>query len=435
MIRIYQFFLFITLLIAGPFLLLKKKARAGLAQKFGLIPADIKKISPSLENCIWIHAVSVGEFNAVYPLVKKIKNEYPDAPLVISTTTATGQKIAREKASKLATIIYFPFDLPFALNPWLDTLKPSTVVIVETEIWPGFIQECQRRNIAILSVNARISPGSYKWYKKFRYFFGPVLTLFARIGVQNKSEQERFVGCGAREEQIEILGNIKLDGLEPESERTRTSIINKLSLTENDFVIVAGSTHEGEEEALLNLVQALSMEEEENKPIKLIIAPRHPERFERAAEIVRAKGFKLARYSQEGNLNDPQTVYLLDVLGQLTSFYSIASLAFVGGTIAPVGGHSLAEPYANQVPVFCGPNIQKTRDIARELLSCQALEIGGDDDELLDIARSFYHNEPLRKETGKRGALWLKENQGACLRAFEMMQPYLPETKLLESKR
>lgn len=432
MIIIYQFFLFIILVVAGPFLLLKKKARAGLKQKLGFVPNEIKEISHKLEKCIWIHAVSVGEFNAVFPLVQKIKEEYPDAPVVISTTTATGQKIAIDKAESLAKIIYFPFDLTFAINPWLDVLKPACVIIVETELWPGFVQECTRRKISILSVNARISPSSFIWYRRFRYFFGPVLKQFSKIGVQSKNEKHRFINCGAREEQTEILGNIKLDGLKPVPGTAINELASKLSLTEDDFVIVAGSTHEGEELALLSLVKALKNIEDDKKPIKLIIAPRHPERFERVANIVNESGFKLARYSQNGNMSDPESVYLLDVLGQLTTFYAVAKVAFVGGTIAPVGGHNVAEPYANEVPVFCGPNIQKTKDIANELLDCKALMLGKNKEDYTEIVKQLYLNESERLVLGERGSIWLKENQGACLRAFNMVQPYLQKKSFIK---
>ena len=432
MIIIYQFFLFIILVIAGPFLLLKKKARAGLKQKLGFIPENVREISHKLEKCIWIHAVSVGEFNAVFPLVQKIKDEYPDAPVVISTTTATGQKIAIDKAEHLAQIIYFPFDLPFAINSWLDLLKPACVIIVETELWPGFIQECKSRNISILSVNARISPSSFIWYRRFRYFFEPVLKQFSKIGVQSKNEKLRFINCGAGDDQTEILGNIKLDGLKPVSPQAISEISQKLSLGDNDFVIVAGSTHEGEETALLNLVRSLKEEEEKEKPLKLIIAPRHPERFERVANIIQEEGFKLARYSREENMSDPDCVYLLDVLGQLTTFYALAKVAFVGGTIAPIGGHNVAEPYANEVPVFCGPNIQKTKDIANELLDCKALKLGKNNGEYLEIVKQLYFNESERSALGERGSAWLRENQGACLRAFNMVQPYLQKKSFIK---
>lgn len=425
MIPIYQIGLGIVLVLAGPFLLLRKKTRTGIFQKLGFVPASIKALSSDLSGCIWIHAVSVGEFNAVFPLVKRLKEELPDTPIAISTTTATGQSIARDKASELATIFYFPFDLPFCFRPWFEALNPSMAIIVETEIWPGFIQECQKRSIPLLSVNARISPSSFKWYHRFRFFFGPLLKKFTRVGVQTKSEFDRFVKIGSLEERTEILGNIKLDGLTAMAGDDQTSLREKLNINEDDFVIVAGSTHEGEEMAMLEVLQYLKSAGPNSmyKSIRLIIAPRHPERFERAASIITQAGHELKRFSKDQQFESKEgEVYLLDALGQLTRFYSLASIAFVGGTIAPIGGHNVAEPYAYSVPVCCGPNIQKTKDIAYALMESGALLQARTVDELCERVKEIYQNEQTAREIGEKGSRWLKENQGAVDRAFHMIE-------------
>ncbi len=426
-IPIYQIGLGLVLVLIGPFLLLRKKTRAGIFEKLGFVPSEIKTKADDLAGCIWIHAVSVGEFNAVFPLVKKLKEELPDTPLAISTTTATGQSIARDKTKDLATIFYFPFDLPFCFNPWFEALRPSMAVIVETEIWPGFIQECQKRSIPLVSVNARISPNSFKWYHRFRFFFGPLLKMFTRVGVQTRSEFERFVQIGSFQERTEILGNIKLDGLTAMAGADRKELRKKLNIKEDDFVIVAGSTHEGEELAMLQVIEALKTEsradENRNKSVRLIIAPRHPERFDRAATIISQSGYKLKRFSKEEQFgNEEGEVYLLDALGQLTGFYSLASIAFVGGTIAPIGGHNVAEPYAYSVPVCCGPNIQKTKDIAYALMETGALLLANNVEELSEKVKEVYLNEGAALEIGEKGSRWLKENQGAVDRAFQMIE-------------
>ena len=431
LISIYQIFLALLLAIAGPFLLFKKKARAGLNQKFGFIPEAIKSRSAQLEGAIWIHAVSVGEFNAALPLIRKLKQEQPDKPLVVSTATRTGQAQAKEKASEFAEIIYFPFDLPFCYKPWLDALKPECVVIIETELWPGFVMECHRRNIAVLSVNARMSPNSFTWYKRFKYFFEPVLKVFTRVGVQNASEFERFTALGSTPGKTEILGNIKLDGMVSMPDSEKSKLEKELNISVTDFVIVAGSTHEGEEDALLNILADLKKVENTDKPIKMIIVPRHPERFERANEIIEQHGFTPKRFSKQEFFEGDNDIYLLDALGQLTRFYSIASLAFVGGTIAKIGGHSLAEPYANSVPVFCGPHIQKTKDIARQLTECDALIMADNLDELKERVREVYINREKGEKIGLNGSSWLKDNQGAVDRAFKMIDSVLKKESVM----
>ena len=423
---IYQIGLAIALIFLGPVFLLRKKTRTGIFEKLGFVPEDIKKSQRENKGCIWIHAVSVGEFNAVYPLVKKLKEELPGTPIAISTTTATGQSIAKEKAGDIATIFYFPFDLPFCLTPWFEVLDPALAIIVETEIWPGFIEECERRSIPILSVNARISPKSFLWYHRLRFFFGPLLKKFSAIGAQTRSEHERFTKIGASSDTTEILGNIKLDGLKPLPEAELKDLAESLNIGPDDFVIVAGSTHEGEEEAVLKVLEALqamsSKETAIRNSIKLIIAPRHPERFERAATIIEQHGFKARRFSKSESFStEGNEVYLLDGLGQLVKFYSLASVAFVGGTIAPIGGHNVAEPYAYRVPVCCGPNIQKTKDIAYALNECGALLMASDAENLIKRVKEVYLDRDKARSIGEKGAAWLKENQGAVDRAYNMI--------------
>ena len=422
---IYQIGLAIALIFVGPVLLLRKKTRAGIFEKLGFVPRKVKESRAENKGCIWIHAVSVGEFNAAYPLVKKLKEELPTTPIAISTSTATGQSIAREKAGDIATIFYFPFDLPFCMKPWFEALDPALAIIVETEIWPGFIEECERRSIPILSVNARISPKSFLWYHRLRFFFGPLLKKFSRIGAQTRSEHERFTKIGASSDTTEILGNIKLDGLKPLPESELTDLAASLNIGSDDFVIVAGSTHEGEEEAVLKVLealQALTQNEGTSNAIKLIIAPRHPERFERAATIIEQHGFKARRFSKgESFSSEGNEVYLLDGLGQLVKYYSLGSVAFVGGTIAPIGGHNVAEPYAYRVPVCCGPNIQKTKDIAYALDECGALLMASDADNLINRVKEVYLDRDKARSIGEKGAAWLKENQGAVDRAYQMI--------------
>ncbi|HMP54906.1 MAG TPA: hypothetical protein PKD05_25370, partial [Candidatus Melainabacteria bacterium] len=218
---------------------------------------------------------------------------------------------------------------------------------------------------------------------------------------------------------------IKLDGLKPLPESELTDLAASLNIGSDDFVIVAGSTHEGEEEAVLKVLealQALTQNEGTSNAIKLIIAPRHPERFERAATIIEQHGFKARRFSKgESFSSEGNEVYLLDGLGQLVKYYSLGSVAFVGGTIAPIGGHNVAEPYAYRVPVCCGPNIQKTKDIAYALDECGALLMASDADNLINRVKEVYLDRDKARSIGEKGAAWLKENQGAVDRAYQMI--------------
>lgn len=423
-----------VLLTAGPFLLLRKKARAGFWQKLGFVPAAITG-NNSLKGAVWFHAVSVGEFNAILPLIKSFHERFPHLPLVVSTTTYTGQSLAQEKVSKFAQVVYFPYDLPWA-EAWLKALKPIMVVIAETEIWPGFAHLCRRLDVKLLVVNGRMSPRSFRSYHRYRFFFGPVLRCFDEIGVQSGEEADRYLSCGAA--RVRVLGNLKLD-ISPVAAERAESLRKELNLTD-EFVLVGGSTHEGEEAALLKAYGAL-LDGRPAKDARLILVPRHPERFDHVAALVDQAGFVVRRYSRGERFEGKgREVYLLDVIGKLFDFYSIASLAFVGGTIAPVGGHNLMEPYVYAVPVVCGPHIEKTRDTARALVDCRALALEKDADAVVASLVRLAQSEDERRAAGAAGHNLLKASQGALGKALDMLAEHLqdvsaPESKLTASRR
>jgi 3-deoxy-D-manno-octulosonic-acid transferase len=438
MTLLYYFCFALVLLVAGPFLLFKKKARAGLWQKLGFVPAALKTKKNQLNGCVWFHAVSVGEFNAVTPLIKAFHSKYPTVPIVVSTTTYTGQKLAQEKISDIATVFYFPYDLPFATSPYLDLLKPRLVVIAETEIWPGFCSECKKRKVKLVVVNGRISPRSFKSYFRYRAFFGPVLRLFDEIGVQSKEEAERYSKIGGSETRIRVLGNLKFDGLKPVSLEESEQLRARINLPPDRFTLVAGSTHEGEEIAML---KAYGRMLDINggaaaSSVRLIIVPRHPERFDHVAALIDQNGYKVRRHSRNEVFDDSgREVYLLDVIGKLFDFYSLATVAFVGGTIAPIGGHNIMEPYAYEVPVAVGPHIEKTRDVADALVARQAIVIAPDADAVVEQLLHYYNDASRRTLDGRAGSEILKASQGALAKAMDLLGDHLHEKQHTLTKR
>lgn len=532
LIALYYSCFFLVLTLAGPFLLLRKKARAGFWQKLGFVPRQIRSNS-NLKGAVWFHAVSVGEFNAILPLIRAFHERFPLLPVVVSTTTYTGQALAQQHVAKFAQVIYFPYDLPTAAA-WLDALRPTMVVIAETEIWPGFAGQCRKRGIKLLVVNGRMSPRSFKSYRRWRFFFGPVLRCFDEIGVQSQEEVERYVACGAAEKTVRVLGNLKLDIAPAPAERAaalrrelnlgaasavsragqweivenrekseksenrekseksenraqvekywksekpekpeqseKPEFLEQLEIAEKtgraekaggenqrtgnrqdeQVIIIGGSTHEGEEAALLKAYgrlldgsqgQALGSGPAQVQPnpedFKLILVPRHPERFDHVAALVDQAGFTVRRYSR-GERFEPtgnnREVYLLDVIGKLFDFYSIASLAFVGGTIAPVGGHNLMEPYAYGVPAVCGPHIEKTRDSARALVACGALFLEKDGDAVCDAIISLARDQQRRHAAGLAGKQLLEASQGALGKALDMLAEHLADNSARQSR-
>lgn len=440
MISLYYFGFTLLLCIAGPFLLLHKKARAGLVQKLGVVPDYVKagKTRAGNELRIWIHAVSVGEFNAVHPLIQALRTDYPSAAIFVSTTTATGQKLAHEKIGDFATVFYFPFDLPWALNSWLDAIAPHMVVIAETEIWPGFTHEAAKRGIQLCCVNGRISPRSFKGYQRFDWFFSTVLSKFAALGVQTEEEAQRYIALGGRTQSIHVNGNLKFDGLKKLASDEQARLREKLCLNSNDRVIVAGSTHEGEETPVLEALRQLRTQfkngDDSHGDTRLIIAPRHPERFERVCQVILDAGFTVRRYSLDDVFVHTNDVYVLDTIGQLNNYYAVADIAFVGGTIAPIGGHSLIEPYVYGIPVVCGPHTEKTKDIARGLLAVDAMVQAHDGAAVTKALVAMAQSPETRKRRGLAGQKYIMQGQGAVKRTVGMLAGLFPATATKESK-
>ena len=419
-IFLYYCVVFIVLILASPLLIFKGKARAGLLQKLGVVPESFEVKSSS----VWFHSVSVGEFHAIKTLLTLFRAEHPDIPVIVSTTTRTGQTLAQETVGSWAKVVYMPYDLPWSVAAWLARANPSLVVIAETEIWPGLAYQCRRRGINLVVVNGRISPRSFRSYSRLRSFFASVLANFTAFGVQAESEAERYRALAAPKKiDVEVLGNLKLDGLTAHDAATTEQLRRDTGISADDTVFIAGSTHEGEEAAV---IEAFIAAKKQFKNLKLIIAPRHPERFDRAYEIITRTGLTCARHSAEQKLDSGTDVLLVDAMGLLTKLYSISHVAFVGGSIAPIGGHNLMEPYLYNVPVICGPNIQKTRDTAAQLNHMGAIFIVPDAKVMSEKLISLLSNEQMRTEMGAKGNQFLLVSRGATERALGFLNRFLP---------
>lgn len=434
MIIPYYLILTLALLTAGPFLLFSKKARAGLGQKFGFVPADFaKRVAqiPASRTRVWFHSVSVGEFNALFPLLEEFHKRHPECKLFVSTTTRTGQELAQSKAAAIAEVFYFPFDLPFAHNKWLNLIKPQLIGIVETEIWPGFMTECAKRDIKVVLLNGRLSPRSFKGYLSWRWFFRPIVNKFSALAVQSESEKERFLALGGNLLPVSVSGNIKLDGLKANSPQELAELrdLSGLESSMSAPIMVAGSTHEGEETVFLSILKEL------NSSFRLVLVPRHPERFNRVAQLIQSYGFRTRRFSKGEKLEARHDVFLLDTIGQLKKFYGVCDIAFVGGTVANIGGHSLTEPCIYSVPVICGPYIHKTRDLCEKLLDCNGLIKCDDEKEIKSQLEVLLNSPEQRRVIGENGFRFLSESQGALERTLSVLEEYLVRNLDATNKR
>jgi 3-deoxy-D-manno-octulosonic-acid transferase len=402
----------------------KGKYKKGLRQRLGFIPPLCTGAGfiPQVKNkdIIWVHAVSVGEVIAASPIIDAIRKKFPKYSFLISTVTDTGQDMAKKAISDPKEIIYFPLDFRWIVNKVLKSIKPKLLIMVETELWPNFIRETKKREIPLAVVNGRISPGSFKGYRVIKPFLKKVISNINLFSMQSELDKERIISLGAPEEKVHTTGNVKFDGLKTEVS-DREKLTKELKISSKDLVLVAGSTHPKEEEIILDIYQKAK---EEFPSLRLILAPRHPERIKEVASLCKNRSFSYIRRSQLSNIQDQGSrikIILLDTIGELAKVYSLATVVFVGGSLVPVGGHNILEPAAlGKVPLF-GPYMHNFTESARLLLE----EKGGiqvrDKEELLERILNLLKNAKERKELGINAQRIVKKHQGASERTVELV--------------
>lgn len=361
-----------------------QKYREGLGERLGIVRAGLRKQVASAEQngsrpVIWLHAVSVGEVLAAGRLVAELDRTLPQFQLFISTTTRTGQALARERFGR-DRVFYCPLDLPWAVRAYLEALRPRMLVLAETEFWPNLLSGCFRRGIPVAVVNARVSDRSWPRYRRLRVLWRPVLSRLAHVLAQSQTDAERLREIGCAADRISTAGNLKFDvRATEESEATRQLKARARGLR----LLVAGSTLEGEEAALLEAWPRLRAALPQ---LTMVLAPRHPERFNAAAGLLEKSGVSWVRRSawraEQGALQPLSAgqVVLLDTIGELASVYSLAAAAFVGGSLVPAGGHNPLEPAQFGVPIVMGPHYANFRAIVDDLAAHNAIRIVANDD-------------------------------------------------------
>jgi 3-deoxy-D-manno-octulosonic-acid transferase len=425
----YSLVLTIGFLVLSPrFLwdaLRKGKYAAGFWQRFGRLPEFEAEGKP----IVWLHAVSVGETNAAKPLVKEILKNFPDYKLVVSTTTKTGQALAREIfKNQAALVFYFPFDWSFVVRRALEKINPSVVLIMETELWFNFLREARKSEIKIALVNGRLSEKSFKNYKLIR---GLVLRALANLDLalmSGEPDAERLIELGCAAEKTFVTGNIKFDLETGKSDLTET-LRRRFAIDETRALIAAASTHAPEERWILESYRILRDKfSAENAP-RLLIAPRHPERFGEVAELMQNSGFRFARRSASMSETDVDAdLILLDSIGELRAVYELAEAVFVGGSLIPHGGQNVLEPAGAKKAIVTGfytmnfANIIKTLSAKEAIVQLPKLE---ENEIPLNLERIFYEllsDNVKRKALSENAFAVLRENRGACAKTIEKLQ-------------
>ncbi len=352
-----------------PLFILKGKAKGGLGSRLGRVEsAVLEKLKG--QKVIWVHAVSVGEVSLALRLLNHWRKAYPGARFVLTTTTPAGREVALRSKHGDDTLLEFPVDFRFSVKRFVETLKPSAVVMMETEIWPNLVHELSRRRVPLFILNGRLSDRAIKKYRRVRFFLRPLLKKFTAIGAQDELMRGRFLELGARPESVCVTGNLKFDWepaqyISPETAAAKAGIAS-------DFLLVAASTHDGEDEILIDAFLALK---NDLPGFGLLLAPRHLERLGAIESLGTKKGIRLKRvFTDPNNGYDDrrQTVWLLDRMGVLQHLYGAADAVFVGGSLVPVGGHNPVEPGYFAKPVLFGPRMNNFLEMSRLFLGAEA---------------------------------------------------------------
>lgn len=344
-----------------PWVVLSPKRRKNFPDRLGRRLAGIPP--PAKPHRVWIHAVSVGETRSSIPLVRALRERLPRAELLFSTVTLTGQEVAgKALGGQVEATFFFPFDLPGISGKFLDRIRPDVVAILETEIWPNFLAECAERTIPVVILNGRISERSFRGYGRVRSLFSRVISCVTAIAMQTEEDARRIIALGADPEKVTVTGNMKFDVTHVPEASTPLLSWMRTEKGKGGSWFVAGSTHEGEEEAVLAAFgDACSV----NRSVRLLLAPRHPERFGDVEALCRRWGWEVLRRTRipgEGG-ESPHRVVLVDTVGDLLSAYAAADIAFVGGSLVPKGGHNILEPALFGVPAITGPHTENFREI------------------------------------------------------------------------
>ncbi|WP_085705244.1 lipid IV(A) 3-deoxy-D-manno-octulosonic acid transferase [Pseudomonas sp. B15(2017)] len=367
---------------------------------------------------IWVHAVSVGESIAAAPMIRALLQRYPKLPITVTCMTPTGSERIHALFANEPRIqhCYLPYDLPCAAARFLDRVQPKLAVIMETELWPNHIHQCAKRGIAVALANGRLSERSAKGYGRFSKLTAPMLAEMSLFAVQTEAEAQRFRDLGARPETVEVTGSIKFDlTIDPKLLQRAAELRSQWQAQERP-VWIAASTHEGEDEVVLNAHRRLLT----NHPdALLILVPRHPERFNSVFELCQREGFATVRRSTGASVDAQTSVLLGDTMGELLFLYALADSAFVGGSLVPNGGHNLLEPAALAKPVISGPHLFNFLDIAAQLRSAGALAEVDDAEGLATEVQRLFELPRDAQRMAENGLSVMRRNQGALQRLLD----------------
>jgi len=375
-------------------------------------------IEPPLgSQVIWLHAVSVGEVQAAEPVVRALLEQYPDHSILVTTVTPTGSARVHSLFGSEVAHVYAPYDLPGAVMRFFDRVRPCIAIVMETELWPNLFAACRRRSVPLLLINARLSEKSVRGYRRVRGLVRPALAAVTQIAAQGEADAKRFVSVGADSARVDVTGNLKFE------QRVVPSLLERAEALRRDWgvdrpVWIAASTHEGEDEMVLNVFRQLR---KQFRDCLLVLVPRHPERFEPVAALCRQRGLNTVLRSTREPCSAQTQVYIGDSMGELPMFYAASDVAFVGGSLVRHGGHNLLEPAALGIPVVTGPHVFNFIEICDLLLAADACRKVESMAGLERTVREWLQDANARHQTGERGRRVVEQNRGALAAVLAMI--------------
>jgi len=447
MLIFYHLLATLSLILFFPFFYLLKN-RNRFRERLGLHLSDINQ---SRAGRVWVHTLSVGEVLSAIPLLEALKNEHPSREIVLSVKTATGLDIARKKLKNTVHyVLPMPLDFWWSARRMIKNINPIIFILVETDIWPGLISLLNKRGVKTVLVNGRLSPHTAKSYRRWRFFIKRVLKMFELVLMQTEIDKRRIMKGGLDPDKIKITGNIKFDkSWSPLNNKERDKWLNLLNL-KNMLIWVAGSTHHPEEKIIFSVFRQLS---KSFSNLSLIIGPREANRFDEVYNLARDYGLKVIRRTQlsvhqpaiapytssvgaekpgrDGRAgNQIYNVLILNTLGELGQVYGLADIAFVGGSLAPKGGHNLLEPAFFGIPVLFGPHTFNFFTLSELMIKYKGGKMVSDESELLNVMSELLAKKSKREEMGKRAKEFVDQNQGALARVMEILAPYIEMSKV-----
>ena len=425
---LYSLVLGVGLLASLPYwlyqILRHGKYRRGLAERMGGVPARLMIGAGETKRVIWVHAVSVGEVFAVSGLVEQMRRNFPQHRVVVSTTTDTGQELARKRFGA-DSVFYFPMDLPFAIRPYLRALQPELVVLAETELWPNFLNLAHGGGARIAVVNARISDRSWPSYRRFRWALRKMLRQVDLFLAQTAADSARLQSIGAEAARVQVTGNLKFDVSVPAPSPIVENLRKSLAAEAAGPVLVCGSTVEDEEPPLLKAFENLRVA---HPRAVMILAPRHPERFDDVAILIQQMGIQSLRRSQWQGESLGGTVLLVDTIGELAALYGLADVAFVGGSLVPRGGHNIIEPAQHGVAIVTGNHTENFRDIVALFRAHDAVRIVTVAELPLTLMQ-LLADDSERRTLGDRARETMRSQAGATQRTLAALQTLVDKSR------